>query len=309
MVPPYSALSAQLYARIMGGLFMSILVAVDENGEYVIAGENAPQRAVCPLCGAELYLTSRNGVYYYALMPMRVHKCSECRNLDARNGIPNLGKLCLENMWNRLFLPVMPQGKSSSNSNGSGSRVSGPRDMSKINVNTLPMLHAQGLLSSKDTSIGNIMLSNITINPYYAHRLLEETVGRRILQGKPLMAMDHKKVIRFTIYVATDKYGRKINSFLTADLFFETQEVYECVKKKLFRVEKKSNTICRKFDRIAVLADWRQAPLGHCESCCKHLRWSCSNGTSNWKCKGYIRANISVASQVYPFNTPAKGNP
>lgn len=287
-----------------------IKAVVDEDGYLYSADDlEAPQKGKCGLCGAMMYRTHRSDKYFYALMPGQRHTYVECRTLDQQKMLMDMGSVCMDNLWKRiLHMPgaVYPDAHRST---AVGSRESsGPRDLTISKVVTLKRLHVQGLLDCADKLLERgDLLSDLTINPRFAYRILsEDVIGKRILRGKPMACFEKTNAIRLKIHIATDANGERIDRYVTADLQFANRDVYNEAKKMLFRQVAGKNPgeikLVRKVDRCVVLADWGVLNSNGCKDRCN---WTCTyNG---WSCAGYLRAEVTNLAQIYPaVATPVK---
>lgn len=271
----------------------------DSNENLRNAGEaDAPQHGCCILCRAKMYRrVSDLGNPHYALIPGERHAYDECRALDSSTQRFALANTSPEDILNHYFgegiLPNGPPGTGSP-----GGKTHGPAGEKTCKVVSLAQLCALGYLDSVNQPMGsNQWLSSISISPKYAYMLLGlQQVGKRILQGKPLTANDKSQTVRMRIYIHRNIDGKVVNRFKIADIHIADAKTYEKVKKMLFEEYRDEATQevkqRRRYNRIAVIADWVSVPPGECA-----CGWTCEY--EGWKCTGRLYAEITRAKCVY----------
>ncbi len=261
---------------------------------------DAPQTGKCILCQARLYRRlSELGNPHYALLPGGRHAFEECRSMSDSLSNYMLTNTAPDDILDHYFgdrkLPGDPPETGSS-----GGTTRGPSGEKNCKVTSMAQLCTLGYLDSQDQLMqGNRWLSSVCISPKCSYMLLgNQGIGKRILQGRPLSANDKSQVIRMRIYIRKNVEGRIINRFQMADLHFADAQMYRKVKERLMKEVQSETTQglrqVRRYNRIAVIADWVSTPQGKC-SC----GWSCE--FEGWKCSGHLYAEITQAKCVYPI--------
>ena len=274
------------------------------------AGESdAPQHGSCILCKARMYhRISELGNPHYALIPGERHAFDECRTLDRSTQSFMLASTSPEEILNHYFGEgTLPEDPPSTGPSGGKSR--GPAGEKNCTVVSMAQLCALGYLDSADQPMSeNRWLSSVSIAPRYSYMLLGlQNIGKRILQGKPLTANDKAQVIRMRIYIHRNIEGRAVNRFKVADIHIADAKMYSKVKKLLF-IEVRDDITQdlkqrRRYNRIAVIADWVSIPPGECV-----CGWTCEY--KGWKCTGRLYTEVTHARCVYaiPHTKITKNN-
>lgn len=263
---------------------------------------NAPQRGLCILCRARMYRRmSELGTPHYALLPGQHHLYEDCRKLDGSKRTFSLRDTSPRDIWDFYF----PDAVDEDTLNVGGTKQHqgtprGPAGEKKCKIISLAQLCATGCFDSKDQLMGGgRWLSSVCINPKFSYMLLGlEHIGRRILQGRPYMANDDTQVIYFKVFIHKNIMLEEINVYKDAEVHFKDPHVYRRVKKRLFEeffdFRSRSWNLRRRYDSVAIVADWNVVPRGECK---------CSRACEayGWTCIGRINAEIEDAKCIYPL--------
>lgn len=271
----------------------------DSNENLRNAGDaDAPQRGTCILCHARMYRRiSDLGTPHYALIPGEHHKYDDCRKLDNSTQRITLASTSPEDILDHYFGQRIPPEEPPDTGPTTG-KPRGPVGEQNCKAISMAQLCALGYLDSKDQLMrGNCWLSSVSINPRYAYMLLGlKQIGKRILQGRPMYANDKSQTVRMRVYIYRDLSGKTINKYKNADIHIVDAKTYEKVKKMLFEEYRDEATQelkqRRRYNRIAVIADWASIPQGKCA-----CGWTCEY--EGWKCTGRLYAEITRAKCVY----------
>ena len=275
----------------------------DENEDVHCASDlDAPNRGRCILCKARMYhRTSDLGTPHYALMPGEHHLYTECRNLAGNSNAFSLPGTLPEDILKFYFPEDVTEDRLEIGGKEHRTGTAhGPAGEKKCKVISLAQLCATGCFDCKDQLMGGGQwLSSVCINPKFSYMLLGlEHIGRRILQGRPYMANDDTQVIRFKVFIQKNIMLEEINVYKDAEVHFKNPHVYQQVKKKLFEeffdFRSKSWKLRRRYDSVAIIADWNVVPRGECK-----CTWACE--AYGWRCIGRINAEIEVAKCIYPL--------
>jgi hypothetical protein len=241
------------------------------------------------------------GTAFYALMPGARHLYEECRKMDGSNKTFSLSGTLPEDILGFYFPEDItedpPEIGDKKHRTGT---AHGPAGEKKCKIISLAQLCATGCFDCKDQLIGGGQwLSSVCINPKFSYMLLGlEYIGRRILQGRPYMANDDTQVIHFKVFIQKNIMLEEINVYKDAEVHFQNPHVYRQVKKKLFEeffdFSSRSWKLRRRYDSVAIIADWNVVPRGECK---------CSRACEayGWTCIGRINAEIEDAKCIYPL--------
>lgn len=278
-----------------------IISILDKDGNICDANsENAPQQGFCLLCDTPMYRTTKNSGSgrYYAVMPGHPHKYEECRKTSGKTTY-DLRKLIPEKMKADL-LDLIQATRSytpQTSRETSGCRISAPIEERILTPRTLAHLHINGLLNSRNLQLANgTWLSDLTINPQFSYMLLgTRDIGPRILQGRPQIYNDSAQTICMKIFIFDDVRGKSINRYYVANLHFKDPDLYATKKRQMFTFNSSSSKLKRSYDTIAAFGIWHRAAA---EKCRHYCNWQCHS--SNWSCAGYLYADITHTSHIYP---------
>lgn len=273
---------------------MPALNAIDQETKELTPIYEAKQgkKYLCPTCGQlEFPRMCTNRMSHYVLMPGLKHLDKSCKKRD-RNVVVDDSKTEVESFHERLLRTI----ESGGGKEGGGEprrRIEGdPFEIKRKPMQSLDDLAYIGYHASRDVPVGDGMLSDFLLNSKNINTVEKPftALGPRAIYAQVEFANWDRKSIVFLLF------GH--NKRMVFELFFDDAEVYDRIRRKLFRKESNKVTGQNKYRRVyrqvLVHANWTCLDQTQCKKLCQR----CSSEKDRWTCLGYQQGHYTSSRSI-----------